>query len=183
MKNARFVMGTGLVLAVLILTSGTALTEETELARGAELLTPLKKDLKQALMAGMQKSPVHAISACKDQAPAITNALAVEGIQFGRTSHRLRNPDNSAPEWADIVLQTYLDDETDRTPRVVSLANNREGYVEAITIKPLCLACHGDNLAPDVAAEIQAMYPEDEATGFELDDLRGVFWVEYPAAE
>lgn len=183
MNNARFVIATGLALVVLVFTSGTALTEETEPARGAELLAPLKKDLKQALMAGMQKSPVHAISACKDQAPVITNALAVEGIQIGRTSHRLRNPDNTAPEWADIALKTYLDDETDRAPRVVSLANNREGYVEPITIKPLCLACHGDNLAPDVAAQIQAIYPEDEATGFKLDELRGVYWVEYPAAE
>jgi len=134
-------------------------------------------------MAGMQEGPVHAIEACKDQAPEITNALAVEGIQIGRTSHRLRNPDNTAPEWADIALKTYLNDETDRAPRVVSLANNREGYIEAITIKPLCLACHGSNLAPDVAEQIQAMYPQDEATGFELDDLRGVYWVEYPAAE
>jgi hypothetical protein len=66
---------------------------------------------------------------------------------------------------------------------VVSLANNREGYIEAITIKPLCLACHGSDLAPDVAEQIQGMYPDDEATGFELDDLRGVYWVEYPAAE
>jgi hypothetical protein len=38
-------------------------------------------------------------------------------------------------------------------------------------------------LAPDIVAQIQAKYPEDEATGFKLDDLRGVFWVEYPAAE
>ena len=73
--------------------------------------------------------------------------------------------------------------ETDRAPRVLSLANNRKGYVEPITIKPLCLACHGDNLAPDVATQIRVMYPEDEATGFKLDDLRGVYWVEYPAAE
>ena len=182
MNNARVVIGTGLALLVLVFASGMALTEETEPARGADLLAPLKKDLKQALMAGMQKGPVHAISACKDQAPAITNALAVEGIRIGRTSHRLRNPGNTAPEWADIALKTYLSDDTDRAPRVVSLADNREGYVEPIMIKPLCLACHGDNLAPDVAAQIQVMYPEDEATGFELDDLRGVYWVEYPAA-
>lgn len=183
MNNAKFVITAGLAMVMALLMSGAALTEETELAHGAELLVPLKKDLKQALMAGMEEGPVHAIGACKDQAPEITNALAVEGIQIGRTSHRLRNPDNTAPEWADIALKSYLNDETDRAPRVVSLANNREGYIEPITIKPLCLACHGSNLAPDVAEQIQAMYPEDEATGFELDDLRGVYWVEYPAAE
>ena len=182
-ERSIFAFAASLVLMVLVPMSGMAQSQEVEIDRGAELLIPLKKNLKQAHMAGMQEGPVHAIKACKDQAPEITNALAVQGIQIGRTSHRLRNPDNTAPEWADIALKTYLNDETDRAPRVVSLANNREGYIEAITIKPLCLACHGSNLAPDVAEQIQAMYPEDEATGFELDDLRGVYWVEYPAAE
>ena len=170
MNKSIFATIASLVLMVSAPTSGMAETQEVETDRGAELLLPLKKNLKQALMAGMQEGPVHAIGACKDQAPEITNAPAVEGIQIGRTSHRLRNPDNTAPEWADIALKTYLSDETDRAPRVVSLANNREGYIEEITIKPLCLACHGSNLAPDVAEQIQAMYPEDEATGFELDE-------------
>ena len=183
MYKSIFVIAASLLLAVSAPTSGIAETQQVETDRGAKLLLPLKMNLKQALMAGMQQGPVHAIKACKDQAPEITNALAVQGIQIGRTSHRLRNPDNTAPEWADVALKAYLDDETDRAPRVVSLANNREGYIEAITIKPLCLACHGSNLAPDVAEQIQAMYPQDEATGFELDDLRGVYWVEYPAAE
>ncbi len=181
MNKTKFMTAALLVLTVSM--PGMAQTQDAESNRGAELLMPLKKNLKQALMAGMQEGPVNAISVCKDQAPAITAALAAEGVEIGRSSHRLRNPDNSAPEWANKVLKTYLNDETDRAPRVVSLANNREGYVEPITIKPLCLACHGDNLAPDIAAQIQVMYPEDKATGFRLDDLRGVYWVEYPAAE
>lgn len=182
-ERSIFAIAAWLVLMALAPTSGMAETQKLETDRGAKLLLPLKMNLKQALMAGMQEGgPVHAIKACKDQAPEITNALAVQGVQIGRTSHRLRNPDNTAPEWADIALKSYLNDETDRAPRVVSLANNREGYIEAITIKPLCLACHGSNLAPQVAEQIQAMYPQDEATGFELDDLRGVYWVEYPAA-
>jgi hypothetical protein len=183
MNKIRFLIAASLVLAVSASMSGMAQSQDAKSTHGTDLLMPLKKNLKQALMAGMQKSPVHAISACKDQAPEITNALAVEGVQIGRTSHRLRNQDNTAPEWANIALKAYLQDETDRVPRVVSLADNREGYVEPITIKPLCLACHGSSLSPGVAAEIQAKYPEDEATGFELDDLRGVYWVEYPADE
>ena len=182
-ERSIFAIAAWLVLMALAPTSGMAETQKLETDHGAKLLLPLKMNLKQALMAGMQEGgAVHAIKACKDQAPEITNALAVQGVQIGRTSHRLRNPDNTAPEWADIALKSYLNDETDRAPRVVSLANNREGYIEAITIKPLCLACHGSNLAPQVAEQIQAMYPQDEATGFELDDLRGVYWVEYPAA-
>ncbi len=183
MKNAKLLVTAWAILVVVSCASGMASTEETGAARGAELLAPLKKNLKLALMTGMQKGPVNAISVCKDQAPAIADSLAVDGVQIGRTSHRLRNPANSAPEWVDPVLRAYLEEESDRAPRVVSLANNREGYVEPITIKPLCLACHGETLAPDVAAQIKSMYPQDEATGFKVDELRGVYWVEYLAAK
>ena len=183
MKNARFVIVAGLVLALLACTSGTAEKQSTNSARGAELLLPLKQDLKQALVAGMQAGPVNAVSVCKDQAPAIAASLSVEGVQMGRTSHRLRNPENSAPAWVDTILQSYVGDEQSRAPRLVTLPNDRLGYVEPIATQPLCLVCHGKSLAPDVAAHIAQAYPEDRATGFEEGDLRGVFWVEYPAAE
>lgn len=183
MIKVEYVTTACTVLMALVLLSSTALTQESEPARGAELLAPLKKDLLSALQAGMQEGPVTAIGACKVQAPAIADSLSVDGVRIGRTSHRLRNPANVAPDWVDSVLEAYLEEESERAPRVVSLANNREGYVEAIVIKPLCLACHGENLAPDIAAQIKTMYPQDEATGFKIDELRGVYWVEYPAAE
>lgn len=171
------------IVLALPFVSGTALSEEEGVIRGAELLAPLKGELKQALMAGMQDGPLNAISVCKDQAPAIAASLSVDGIEIGRTSHRLRNPANSAPDWVDPILKRYLDEESGRTPTIVSLENNREGYVEPIVVAQLCLACHGKTLAPDVAAHINEAYPADEATGFDVDDLRGVYWVEYPAAE
>ncbi len=158
-------------------------TRDTESTRGEVLLAPLKTELKKALVTGMQKGPLNAINVCKTRAPEIAGALSIDGTKVGRTSHRLRNPDNKAPDWVTGVLQAYLSDEKDRAPQVVSLANNREGYIEPITIQPICLACHGGNLAADVATQINTLYPEDEATGFEVDDLRGVYWVEYPVTE
>jgi hypothetical protein len=35
-------------------------------------------------------------------------------------------------------------------------------------------------LNPDIAAKIDELYPDDEATGFSEGDFRGVFWVEFP---
>ena len=170
------------ILLALPVVPGTALSQEEDVAHGAELLAPLKKELKQALMAGMRNGPLSAISICKDEAPAIAASLSVDGIEIGRTSHRLRNPANSAPNWVDLILEKYLGEESDRAPTVVSLENNRQGYVEPIVVAPLCLACHGKTLAPDVSAHISEAYAEDEATGFDVGDLRGVYWVEYPAA-
>lgn len=183
MINVRYVVAAALVLVLLACTSETAQEQRAEIARGAELLAPFKQDLKQALVAGMQQGPVHAISVCRDQAPAIAESFSTLGVRMGRTSHRLRSPDNAAPEWVETVLQTYLGEDSNRAPRLVPLPNDRQGYVEPIAVQPLCLACHGKSLAPDVAAHINEAYPKDEATGFEVGDLRGVFWVEYPRTE
>ncbi|MDX2412548.1 MAG: DUF3365 domain-containing protein [Woeseiaceae bacterium] len=180
MKHEKLLVVAWSILLALPFVSCTPLSQEKDVAHGAELLVPLKKELKQALMAGMQNGPLSAISVCKDQAPAIAASLSVDGVEIGRTSHRLRNPANSAPDWVDPILKNYLGEESDRAPTVVSLENNRQGYIEPIVVAPLCLACHGKTLAPDVAAHINEAYPEDEATGFDEGDLRGVYWVEYP---
>lgn len=181
MKHKRLSVIAWSALLALPVVSGTALSQEEDVAHGAKLLAPLKKQLKQSLIAGMQNGPLSAISICKNEAPAIAASLSVDGVDIGRTSHRLRNPANSAPEWVDPILKEYLSAESDRAPKVVSMENNRQGYIEPIVVAPLCLACHGETLAPDVAAHINEAYPEDEATGFGVGDLRGVYWVEYPA--
>jgi hypothetical protein len=183
LNSARFVILSWPVLIALVFLSQAALPEDSDLARGAELLAPLKADLKQALMGGMKEGPVSAITVCKDKAPAITNALSVDGVDIGRSSHRLRNPANVAPDWADNILQAYLQEDSDRTPTVVQLPDDRLGYVEPIMLQAMCLACHGEVLSPEVAARIEEAYPDDQATGFAVGDLRGVYWVQFPADE
>lgn len=154
--------------------------DETELARGAELLAPFKQDLQQALKSGLAEGPAEAIQVCRVKAPGIADALSGAGVRMGRSSHRLRNPDNTAPEWVSAIMRAYLDDPSSRTPQAVELADNRWGYAEPIIVQPVCLTCHGSELAPEVAARISELYPEDRAVGFETGDLRGVFWLEFP---
>ena len=168
------------LLPVLAFAAATTQAQDTELARGAELLMPFKKDLQQALKGGLAEGPAEAIQVCRVKAPGIADALSVDGVRMGRSSHKLRNPDNTAPDWVGPIMQAYLDDASSREPRAVELDGNRWGYVEPIVAQPLCLTCHGSELAPEVAAQISELYPEDMATGFEAGDLRGVFWLEFP---
>jgi len=140
---------------------------------------PFKQDLQKALKSGLADGPAAAIQVCRVKAPVIADALSVDGIRMGRSSHKLRNPDNTAPDWVGPIMQAYLDDTSSREPRAVELGGNRWGYVEPIIVQPLCLTCHGSELAPEVAAQIAELYPEDDATGFEAGDLRGVFWLEF----
>lgn len=147
---------------------------------GAALLAPFKQNLKMALIKGMESGPVEAITACRSEAPMISGELSVDGVVMGRSSHRLRNPGNAAPDWVAPVIDSYAFGDNGYAPVGMELAGNRWGYVEPILLQPMCLNCHGSELHPDVAARLNELYPNDQATGFSAGDFRGVFWVEFP---
>jgi len=150
--------------------------------RAAEVLGPFKRSLKKALVDGMAEGPVHAVEACQLKAPGIAETASKDGVRVGRASHRLRNPANVAPDWVQPILDAWVVDASKAAPRSVALDGGGAGYVEPIFVDALCVTCHGAELAPDVAARIEALYPDDRATGFEVGDFRGVFWVELPSA-
>ena len=119
------------------------------------------------------------IEACKSAAPAIASSVSDEkDLRVGRTSFRVRNPDNTPPDFAEPVVEArWAKEGLFRGPE------GQLGYVAPIRMKKPCLKCHGS--AADVPDEVASMlaeaYPEDEATGFAEGDLRGWFWVEVPA--
>ncbi|MGH0035734.1 MAG: Tll0287-like domain-containing protein [Myxococcota bacterium] len=173
-------LGIALLVAATLAAAGSAPAGGGEAPDPAARLAPFKRALKQALMEGLAEGPVRAVDRCHLRAPQIAETASSEGVRVGRASHRLRNPANAPPSWVAPILDAWLEEGADRTPRTVSLENGRTGYVEPITLQPLCVACHGEVLAPDVAARIGELYPEDRAVGFRVGDLRGVFWIEVP---
>lgn len=166
---------------LLLAAAAWAASDEEARARGAAYLAPFKSRLQQALQAGLARGPVEAIAVCRIEAPEIVTALSRDGVRLGRVSHKLRNPANGEPAWARAVLDEYLAQPAARAPRVVPVAPGRTGYVEPIVTQPLCVTCHGEAIAPEVAAALTRLYPDDRATGFRPGDLRGVFWVEFPS--
>lgn len=173
----------GFLVPVLLVAALAAGAQEPDPIRGSELLKPFKKELQQALRDGLAVGPAEAIAACQLEAPEIAATLSRNGVRLGRTSHRLRNPASSSPEWVSPILEDYVNSDSDREPRLVELSDTRLGYVEPIFLQPVCLTCHGETLAPDVASRIEELYPDDQATGFAVGDFRGLFWVEYPATD
>ena len=167
-------------LAALIVAATVALpaAADDDATRAAAYLAPFKQDLMGALKAGLAEGPAAAIDACRIEAPAIADRHSGDGVRIGRSSHRLRNPSNATPDWVSPTLNAWLASE-DRTPVVVGIDADRLGYIEPIIAKPLCLTCHGETLAPAISERLEALYPDDQATGFSAGDLRGVFWVEF----
>lgn len=121
--------------------------------------------------------PVAAIEHCRLRAPeALTAASAdLAGIRIGRTSHKLRNPSNAAPSWAEATVAG-----ADGKPHAFAAPEGKLHVLLPIPIQPPCLVCHGakETLSEELQQELLANYPHDQATGFQAEDLRGWFWVE-----
>mgnify|MGYP001814911374 FL=1 len=143
----------------------------------------LKAELTSAMQAG---GPLAAIEVCKARAPAIAASVSNEsGMNLSRVSLRNRNPDNAPNEWQTPVLQTF---ETrlaaGEAPANLSWHQTAEKdgreefrFMKAIPTGTVCLTCHGEAIAPPVAAKIDELYPADKATGFREGELRGAFVV------
>lgn len=119
-----------------------------------------------------------AIEVCSREAPALATQVAhTHAVAIGRTSFQLRNPSNTPPAWASSLVEQRVAD-----ARFVDLPDGALGALLPIRLKPTCLACHGtpDQIPAEVQAALAARYPEDQATGFGADDLRGWFWIEVP---
>ena len=153
----------------------------TAQTQGDEILSQYKNDLQKALRLGLSKGVVEAISTCSIEAPKIADSLSHNKISVGRASHRLRNPKNAPPEWVEPILNAYIKNAADREPKYVSLPESRIGYVEPIVLQPICTTCHGENIADEVTMRISKLYPDDQAVGFKVGDIRGVFWASYPS--
>lgn len=152
--------------------------------RGEAAMTALQRQLSARLMEELGRGgPEAAVKVCRDEAQQLTERVVAEqGIELGRTSHRLRNPANAPRPWVAKLLPAYAGRKADEVePTVVDLGD-RVGVVKPLPLQQLCLTCHGDRsaMAPEVRAMIERAYPEDEATGFALGEVRGLVWAEVP---
>jgi len=170
------------VVAVLTACANTTPVSDADMTRAAGALQPLKRELRAALTGALEEGgPERAIEVCQLRAPEIARVAATRGAVLGRTSHRLRNPENAPEPWMSDFLGEYLANPGDNEPRAVRLASGEIGYVEPIRMKGICMRCHGDSIEPGVKDRLRALYPEDQATGFTRGELRGIFWVKLPA--
>jgi hypothetical protein len=47
--------------------------------------------------------------------------------------------------------------------------------MKAIPTAELCLKCHGGDIDAKVAERLDALYPDDQARGYNQGDIRGAF--------
>lgn len=157
---------------------------QVDIDRAQAALVPFKEELVDALTEALGEGRAEsAIRVCRERAPEIAAGLSVGGVRMGRTSHKTRNPDNAPQPWMEPLLAAYLEEPIDPKPRAVRLDETTFGYVEPIYTIHFCLSCHGPSVEPALLEEIRSLYPQDQATGFRANELRGLFWVTMPLGE
>lgn len=147
------------------------------------VMDQLQAKLKERLLAEIAKGgPAAAAEVCRTEAAAMTASLQGQGLKIGRTSHALRNPANQPPPWAATWVQAQSGRKVGAGAKLAEadLPGGGKGYLRVIGTAPLCLTCHGpaDSLDPGLKTVLARAYPQDRATGFAENDVRGWFWAE-----
>lgn len=177
-------------LGVFVVSTVQAGDYTAEVAASRATVKEFMQTLKQELQGGMQDGgPVNAISVCNLSAPAIANTYSVRnGWDVGRTSLKLRNPDNAPDDWERSVLESFEERKAaGEDPAKIEHyeAVRRDGvrefrYMKAIPTAQLCLACHGENIDSITMTRLEKLYPDDQARGYKAGDIRGAFTIIQP---
>ena len=183
-------MAAGLLILA-VLSNMSAQAEDERLAQSRMLVGQFAGELMSALQEALQTGgPAAAIGVCREQAPEIASRLSRQsGAHVSRVSDRFRNPQNAPTAWqleGLDQLQAAMPEAPVEGPAALPEhfeADGRGGarYLKAITIAPVCLACHGEVISVEVAEQLGEDYPFDRATGYRLGALRGAFSVSWPA--
>lgn len=151
----------------------------------------LKGELEAAMQAG---GPANAVEVCRRVAQEIAREESQRrGWEVGRTALKVRNPVNAPDAWERETLALFAQQKAagaevaglERYALVEAAGGETaEGpqfrYMKAIPMGELCLTCHGPAVEPELLALIRRHYPQDQATGFQVGDLRGAFTIAQP---
>lgn len=155
---------------------------------GLKYTAELQGVLASHLMKAVKDSGVsYALQFCNVNAYPFTDSISKKyGVTISRVSHKPRNPDNQADEFEQLMIDQYTTQRSDPDglQPVVKASENEYTYYQPITMfAPLCLKCHGKpgtDIAEADLATIHKLYPNDQATGFNLTEIRGLWKVQFP---
>ena len=143
----------------------------------------LGKNLQSALSSNGAE---YALSFCNERAMSLTDSMSVvQNVDIRRVSDKYRNPGSAAniDELAYIIQsKKRLSEGQSIEPHIYNKEDRITGYYPILT-NGLCLQCHGtkeNGLNQALLPTISQFYPDDRATGYNLNELRGIWVVELP---
>lgn len=177
------------VLLAPLVTTLTLAAEPPLLTQAREVAMQMPPKLFGALTAEMGKSGAEgAIPVCRDMAPDIAGQISKQtGWTIKRVSLKPRNAARATPDaWEKAALEDFdtraAAGESPATLEKGEQVGGQYRYVKAMPVQPLCLACHGsaEQISPAVKAVLVQSYPKDQATGYEVGQIRGAISLSKP---
>lgn len=158
-------------------------TLEQKAEIGLEYALSTKQLLGQNLMDAIQKKgTLHALEFCKTKALPLTKQMEEKhGTIIKRVSDKNRNPNNAANEEEQYYIayfQEQIDQGKNPNPVVLPLGDQTRFYYPIVT-NSMCLQCHGkpDTIDLKVLDKIKELYPNDLATGYQENEVRGIWTI------
>lgn len=152
--------------------------KEKALSFALETKELLGKNLQEKIKEG---GPQNALDFCNINAIALTKSISEKHkTNIKRVSDQPRNQLNTANEKEKKYINLFKERITKGEELKPELVDNQL-YVPIVT-NAMCLQCHGkiENNNPQLAAKIKELYPEDRATGYSENQVRGIFVVDLP---
>ena len=193
-----------LLFVIVFLVAGPAIAEESRTlagptktvegrarALGERSSSSFLFKFKSALQGAMKEGgPLHAVSYCSSKVPTLTKEVKASlpaGVEFKRTSWKVRNSQNKPDEY-EVEALTYFEEQIrsgmpeDAPAFYLQKTKSEYRYYKAIKIQPVCLTCHGEKqmLSGELQEVLEEKYPFDKATGYKVGELRGLLRVSMP---
>jgi len=162
--------------------------KEASIQEAKSIVKSLAGNLQKELQAAMKSGgPLNALEVCNIKAMPLTGRVAQDsGALVSRVSLKNRNPANTPNDWQSDVLKDFdqrvaagEDPQPMASATVTELENGKHQlrFMKAIPTGGVCLACHGQQLAPELQTKLDELYPDDKATGYSAGEVRGAFVV------
>jgi hypothetical protein len=139
-----------------------------------------------------ERGIVGAIEFCDVQALPILGEVSQKyGVEIRRVSNRYRNPGDQPNEEENPILEAYEYNAESGNKSAPNIQKFENGEVFLYT-KPIviaggfCLSCHGDpgrDINAETLQKLSELYPQDNAKGHKVGDLRGMWSIRIPKRE
>lgn len=176
----------GLFLVVSLVSCQTKIDSETY-SKYQEKGTQISNVAQATLLANVGKAiheggSEYAVEFCNLQASSIVDSLnRANNCIISRVSEKNRNSENSLNTSSEKELWQIF--QASNKQDTLLQENKNLVYYKRINMSmPACLKCHGNietDINPATKTKLQDLYPNDLATGYQLNDFRGLWKIEF----
>lgn len=161
-------------------------SEEIYAMTGLTYVEEAKNLLGKTLTKAIQeKGTVGAIGFCHSEAERLTDSISLmKNAIIKRVSDRPRNTANQATSEELKYIASFKKDVASgkEISPIVNIENGEVFFYYPIVTNALCLQCHGklkEQIRPETLTALKKRYPKDKAVGYNLNEVRGIWSIEF----